>query len=214
MPARRGHGWSRRLGEEAVAAHFAAMSTALDKVAAFGIERRSRIRFLGLGRRSVFDLVGDRPVADDRDRRRRISAKFLAGGRAMDDHFRAAPLDRNMPVILALLGVWYRNIWGFPIYAVLPYDQRLGRLPAYLQQLDMESNGKRVRMNGGDAAERDRADRLRRARHQRPARILSASPPGHGRRAVRFPGRSADRDRRGHPPGSPARPIVWRRARR
>jgi glucose-6-phosphate isomerase len=66
----------------------------------------------------------------------------------MDDHFRAAPLEQNMPVILALVGIWYRNILGFPVYAVLPYDQRLDRLPAYFQQLDMESNGKRVRLGG------------------------------------------------------------------
>ena len=57
------------------------------------------------------------------------------------------PLDRNLPVILALIGIWNRNILGFPAYAVLPYDQRLERLPAYFQQLDMESNGKRVRMS-------------------------------------------------------------------
>jgi glucose-6-phosphate isomerase len=74
--------------------------------------------------------------------------EFLAGGRAMDLHFRDAPLDRNMPAILALIGVWYRNVLGFPVYAVLPYDQRMDRFPAYLQQLDMESNGKRVTLGG------------------------------------------------------------------
>src|SRR5690606_9274022 len=70
------------------------------------------------------------------------------GGRVMDDHFRTAPLNRNMPAILALIGVWYRNVMQYPTYAVIPYDQRLSRLPAYLQQLDMESNGKRVRAIG------------------------------------------------------------------
>jgi glucose-6-phosphate isomerase len=135
------------LDEQAVAAHFAAMSTALDKVGEFGIEEARTFGFWDWvgGRYSIWSAIGlSLMIAiGEKDFR-----KFLAGGRAMDDHFRAAPLDRNMPVLLALLGVWYRNIWGFPIYAVLPYDQRLGRLPAYLQQLDMESNGKRVRMNG------------------------------------------------------------------
>jgi glucose-6-phosphate isomerase len=66
----------------------------------------------------------------------------------MDDHFRTAPTAANMPVIMAMIGIWYRNILGFPVHAVIPYDQRLDRLPAYLQQLDMESNGKRVRAIG------------------------------------------------------------------
>jgi glucose-6-phosphate isomerase len=84
---------------------------------------------------------------------RRRFDEFLAGGRAMDDHFRTAPLDRNLPAVLALIGIWYRNVLGFPVYAVLPYDQRLGRLSAYLQQLDMESDGKRVRLDGTDVTE-------------------------------------------------------------
>ncbi len=74
--------------------------------------------------------------------------KLLAGARAMDEHFCSAPLAQNMPVVLAMLGIWYRNFWQAGSHAVLPYSQRLQRLPAYLQQLDMESNGKRVRLNG------------------------------------------------------------------
>ena len=66
----------------------------------------------------------------------------------MDDHFREAPLGENMPVVMGLLAVWYRNVWDFRTHAVLPYDQRLARFPAYLQQLDMESNGKRVTRDG------------------------------------------------------------------
>jgi glucose-6-phosphate isomerase len=73
---------------------------------------------------------------------------FLAGGWAMDEHFRAAPLERNLPVLLALAGVWHRDALGYPARAILPYDQRLARFPAYLQQLDMESNGKRVTRAG------------------------------------------------------------------
>ena len=135
------------LGEGAVGAHFAAMSTAAGKVAEFGIDAERTFGFWDWvgGRYSIWSAIGlPLMIAIGNEDFR----KFLAGGRAMDDHFRSAPLDRNMPVILALLGVWYRNIWNLPVYAVLPYDQRLERLPAYLQQLDMESNGKRVRMNG------------------------------------------------------------------
>jgi glucose-6-phosphate isomerase len=73
---------------------------------------------------------------------------FLRGGQDVDRHFLDAPLERNIPVLMALLGVWYRNIWGFATHAVIPYDQRLRRFPAYLQQLDMESNGKSVELSG------------------------------------------------------------------
>jgi glucose-6-phosphate isomerase len=75
---------------------------------------------------------------------------FLAGGRAMDVHFQTAAFDANLPVLLALVGIWHNQICGYATRAVLPYDQRLSRLPAYLQQLEMESNGKRVAMDGSD----------------------------------------------------------------
>jgi glucose-6-phosphate isomerase len=135
------------LGEGAVGAHFAAMSTALDKVAAFGIDAKRIFGFRDWvgGRYSIWSAIGLPLMIAIGDQRFR---DFLSGGRAMDDHFRSTPLDRNMPVLLALIGIWYRNVLGFPIYAVLPYDQRLERLPAYFQQLDMESNGKRVHLNG------------------------------------------------------------------
>jgi glucose-6-phosphate isomerase len=74
--------------------------------------------------------------------------EFLDGANAADLHFRSAPLGKNIPVIMAMLGVWYRNAWDFPTHAVLPYDNRLARFPAYLQQLDMESNGKHVTLEG------------------------------------------------------------------
>ncbi len=74
--------------------------------------------------------------------------QFLRGGAAMDTHFETAPLDENMPVLLALVGIWHAQICGYPTRAILPYEQRLGRLPAYLQQLEMESNGKGVRIDG------------------------------------------------------------------
>jgi glucose-6-phosphate isomerase len=135
------------LGEDAVPRHFAAISTAIPKVKAFGIEEHRAFGFWDWvgGRYSVWSAIG-LPVmigiGPDR------FEEFLAGGQAMDDHFRTAPLEQNLPVILALIGVWYRNLLGFPTQAILPYDQRLARFPAHLQQLDMESNGKRVRKDG------------------------------------------------------------------
>ncbi|WP_436151335.1 glucose-6-phosphate isomerase [Bosea sp. LjRoot90] len=136
------------LGEEAVAKHFAAVSTALDKVAAFGIEPDRIFGFWDWvgGRYSVWSAIG-LPVMiaiGPEDFR-----AFLAGAYAMDEHFRTAPLNENLPVLFALIGLWHRESCGYPARAVLPYDQRLARLPAYLQQLDMESNGKRVHKAGG-----------------------------------------------------------------
>jgi glucose-6-phosphate isomerase len=78
-------------------------------------------------------------------------SEFLAGAHAMDQHFRTAPLERNMPVILALLGIWYRNFFDTASLSIAPYHQDLSRFPAYLQQLEMESNGKRVTSDGAEA---------------------------------------------------------------
>ncbi|HEY8566195.1 MAG TPA: glucose-6-phosphate isomerase [Beijerinckiaceae bacterium] len=135
------------LGEEAVSKHFAAVSTALDKVAAFGINETNVFGFWDWvgGRYSVWSAVGlPLMIAVGEDNFR----AFLAGARAMDEHFASAPLADNLPVLLALVGVWHRSGLGLPSRAVIPYDQRLARLPAYLQQLDMESNGKGVRRDG------------------------------------------------------------------
>jgi glucose-6-phosphate isomerase len=132
-----------RVGEEGVGDHFAAISTNLKKVAEFGI-RPDRVfgfwDWVG-GRYSVWSAIGlPLAISIGGDNFR----AFLAGARAMDEHFRDAPLPENMPAVMGLLGIWYRNVWDFRTQAVLPYDQRLARFPAYLQQLDMESNGKRV----------------------------------------------------------------------
>ncbi len=139
------------LGVEAVAAHFAAVSTAGEKVAAFGIGADRVFGFKDWvgGRYSVWSSIG-LPVMIAIGRSR-FSA-FLAGAAAMDEHFRSAPLEANLPVLLGLIGVWHRNGCGFATRAVIPYDQRLSRLPAYLQQLDMESNGKSVRRDGSAVA--------------------------------------------------------------
>lgn len=146
--ARSARAWlAHALGESAVESHFCAVSTALEKCAAFGI---SAARIFGFwdwvgGRYSVWSSVG-LPVAIA------IGPEnfraFLAGAHEMDEHFRTAPLARNLPVLLALVGVWHRDALGYPARAILPYDQRLSRFAAYLQQLDMESNGKSVTRAG------------------------------------------------------------------
>lgn len=136
-----------QLGEAAVAKHFVALSTNTEKVTAFGIDPANMFAFWDWvgGRYSLWSAIGlPIAVAIGMDRFREL----LAGGRAMDDHFRSAPLGANMPVILALIGIWNTNFLGAETYAVLPYDQYLHRLPAYLQQADMESNGKYVRRDG------------------------------------------------------------------
>ncbi|WP_135505422.1 glucose-6-phosphate isomerase [Roseovarius aestuariivivens] len=129
------------------AAQFAALSTAGDLTAAFGIDPDRVFGFADWvgGRYSMWGPIGlSLMIAIGPTR----FTEFLAGGAAMDTHFQEAPLDRNMPVMLALTGLWHSHVCGYPTRAVLPYDQRLLRLPAYLQQLEMESNGKRVTMEG------------------------------------------------------------------
>jgi glucose-6-phosphate isomerase len=130
-------------------AQFAAVSTAGDRTAAYGIDPACVFGFedwVG-GRYSMWGPIGlSLMIATGPD----AFDDVLAGGRAMDRHFRTAPFARNMPVLLALVGVWHNQIQGHATRAVLPYDQRLARLPAYLQQLEMESNGKRVAIDGSD----------------------------------------------------------------
>ncbi|QFR32738.1 glucose-6-phosphate isomerase [Ancylobacter sp. TS-1] len=135
------------LGEASVASHFAAVSTALEKVAAFGIAPDRVFGFWDWvgGRYSVWSAIGlPVMIAVGSAHFRR----FLAGGHALDTHFRTAPLEKNLPVLLGLIGVWHRDVSGYATRAVIPYDQHLARLPAYLQQLDMESNGKHVTLDG------------------------------------------------------------------
>ncbi len=132
------------LGDEAaVARHFAAVSTNTRAVSEFGIDPENMFEFWDWvgGRYSTWSAIG-LPLAcvlgmDPFE-------QFLAGGHRIDEHFRSAPLERNIPVILALLGVWYGEFWDAHAHAVLPYDQSLHRFAAHLQQLDMESNGKGV----------------------------------------------------------------------
>ena len=132
-----------KLGKGAVAHHFAAVSTALDLVAKFGIQKDRVFGFWDWvgGRYSVWGAIG-LPVMIAVGPRNFHA--FLAGGHEMDEHFLNTPLDRNLPMLLGLVGFWHRVVCAYPARAIIPYDQRLSRLPAYLQQLDMESNGKSV----------------------------------------------------------------------
>ena len=133
--------------EEAVAKHFVAVSTNLAETSKFGINPDHVFEFWDWvgGRYSLWSAIG-LPIA--------LSigmdnfASMLAGAHAMDRHFREAPLEKNMPVILGMLGIWYTNFFGANSNAILPYDQYLQHFPAYLQQLEMESNGKRVDRQG------------------------------------------------------------------
>ena len=132
---------------EAVAKHFVAVSTALDKVAAFGIDPENAFGFWDWvgGRYSVDSAIGTSLAIVLGPK---VFADFLAGFHAMDEHFRTAPFEKNVPVLMGLLNIWNVNFLGAETHAVLPYDQYLHRFPAYLQQLTMESNGKSVRADG------------------------------------------------------------------
>ncbi len=135
----------------AVKKHFVALSTNAKEVAAFGIDARNMFEFWDWvgGRYSLWSTIGlsiaiyigmDNFVA------------LLSGAHDMDEHFRTAPLEKNMPVILGVLGIWYINFFGAQTHAILPYDQYLNRFPAYLQQADMESNGKSITRDGRSVA--------------------------------------------------------------
>ncbi len=109
---------------------------------------RQHVRLLGLGRWSVLGGLGDRAVVDAARSDPTRSASSSPGSAPIDEHFRDSPLAANAPVLLGMIGVWHSNVLGYETKAVLPYSEELGRFPAYLQQLDMESNGKSVRLDG------------------------------------------------------------------
>jgi glucose-6-phosphate isomerase len=135
------------LGEDAVARHFVAVSTAAQKVSEFGIDTETMFGFWDWvgGRYSMDSAIGlSLMIAIGPDGFR----EMLDGFAAMDEHFRTAPLEANAPVVLAMIGIWYRNFLGAASKAVLPYSQYLDRFADYLQQLDMESNGKSVTLDG------------------------------------------------------------------
>src|SRR6266581_3619096 len=134
--------------EKSVAKHFVAVSTNTKEVAKFGIDTANMFEF--------WDWVGGRYSMDSAIGLSTMLAigpenfrAMLDGFHQMDEHFRTAPFERNLPVLMGLLGIWYNDFFGAQTVAVLPYDQYLKRFPAYLQQLTMESNGKHVTLNGG-----------------------------------------------------------------
>jgi glucose-6-phosphate isomerase len=137
--------------ETDIARHFVAVSTNAARVSAFGIDPRNMFEFWDWvgGRYSLWSAVG-LPIALTVGIARFES--LLDGAQAMDEHFRSAPLERNLPAILGLLGIWYRNFFGASSHCIAPYAQDLRHLPAYLQQLEMESNGKSVTRSGEPVA--------------------------------------------------------------
>ena len=151
MNARSARAWLQAAVGDDAGHHMAAVSTNIEGAAEFGIEESRVFGFWDWvgGRYSIWSAIG-LPVAIG------IGADnfraFLSGAAAMDQHFREAPLEQNLPVILALLGIWRRNAMGWPTVALIPYDQRLERFPAYIQQLDMESNGKRTARRGASVS--------------------------------------------------------------
>ena len=152
-PTRRARapGWSKPWAIAAVARHFVALSTNEKAVAAFGIDVANMFEFWDWvgGRYSLWSAIGlSIAIAIGMDG----FEELLAGGRAMDEHFRTVPFEQNLPVLLAMIGIWNANFLGAETIAVLPYDQYLHRLPAYLQQADMESNGKSVTRDGQPVA--------------------------------------------------------------
>ena len=146
--ARAARAWCvKALGEQAVAKHFVAVSTNAKEVEKFGIDTANMFEF--------WDWVGGRYSYDSAIGLSLMIAigpqhfrEMLAGFHAMDEHFRTAPFERNLPVLLGLIGIWYNNFFGAQTVAILPYDYYLDRLTSYLQQLDMESNGKHVDLDG------------------------------------------------------------------
>ena len=135
------------VGKGNIGTHLVALSVAVDKAMAFGITPDRIFGFADWvgGRYSLWSAIG-LPIMlaigpQNFDR-------LLDGARTMDDHFRTAPAEKNIPLLMGLLGVWYRNIWQYPAHLLLPYDDRLARLAKFIQQMDMESNGKSVDRDG------------------------------------------------------------------
>jgi len=142
------HWFLQSAGDQAaIAKHFVAVSTNTEEVSRFGIDIENMFEFWDWvgGRYSLWSAIG-LPIALFIGMENFES--MLAGAHAMDEHFRTTPLDSNMPVILALLGIWYNNFFGSQTHVILPYDQYMHRFPAYFQQGDMESNGKGVNRHG------------------------------------------------------------------
>ena len=141
---------AQKVSRDKIGQHFAALSTNLEATATFGIDEARTFGFWNWvgGRYSIWSAIGLSLMIA-------IGAQnyqeFLDGAGAADRHFLDRDFDSNIPVVMALLGIWHRNVWDYPAHAVLPYDNRLLRFPAYLQQLDMESNGKHICFDGNSS---------------------------------------------------------------
>ena len=185
-PAPRGAWLVDALGEDAVADHFVAVSTNAEQVAEFGIDTANMFGFWDWvgGRYSVDSAIGlSLMIAHRTGARSASSSPGSASSTSTSATARSRPTRRCSS---AMIGVWHANVLGYATKAVLPYAEELGRFPAYLQQLDMESNGKSVRLDGSPVDDDDRPDRVGRAGHQRPARVLPTAAPGHPDRAGRL----------------------------
>ena len=179
-----------KLGEEAVPEHFAAVSVNHRAMDEFGVHPQYRFKmwdWVG-GRYSLWSSIGvSLAIAIGKEQ----FLAMLAGGHEMDEHFRKTPWADNLPALMGLLGVWNINFEGLPTLAVLPYDDRLKRFSAYLQQLEMESNGKSVTIDGRRVELADGRGDLGRAGQQRPAFLLPAAAPGDAAGGARFPAAGA-----------------------
>jgi glucose-6-phosphate isomerase len=188
--------WFVAQGGTRIEEHFVAATSNVEAAARFGITRTFGFWDWVGGRYSLWSAIGlPIAIAIGAERFREL----LAGARAMDEHFAQAPVERNLPMLLGLVDVWYRNFHGFTSRCIAPYAQALHRLPAYLQQLEMESNGKRVDRERRAAAVRDQPGRLGRAGNERAARLLPDAAPGQRRRPGRVhPARAVERGRERH----------------
>ena len=170
---------------KSVARHFVAVSTNAAEVAKFGIDTANMFGFWDWvgGRYSMDSAIGlSTMLAIGPDNFRAM----LDGFHQMDEHFRTAPFEQNLPVLMGLLAVWYTDFFGAETVAVLPYEQYLKRFPAYLQQLTMESNGKHVTLDGNEGQLRNGTYLLGRAGNQRPTLFLSTDPSGDPADPVRL----------------------------
>ena len=178
----------KQAGDSAhVARHFVALSTNVEKVEEFGIDKDNMFEFWDWvgGRYSLWSAIGLSIacyIGFDN------FVDLLEGAHEMDHHFLETPFDKNIPVILALIGIWYNNFFGAATEVILPYDQYLHRFPAYFQQGNMESNGKSASRDGKRVELSNGSYYLGRARHQRPACLLSTDSSGDEIYTGGFPG--------------------------
>jgi glucose-6-phosphate isomerase len=197
-----------KLGDAAaVSSHFAALTAKPERAVQFGIREDAVFPlwdWVG-GRFSLWSAVGLALMIAIGPQ---AFAELLAGAERMDEHFRSTPYERNLPVVMALIGIWNTNFLGATSNAVLPYNESLKYFPSFLQQLEMESNGKVGRQRWAAAGLCLESHRLGRARQQWPARLLPAAAPGRTAGALRFHRCRSRRLSAARTPGSAARQLL------